>query len=61
MTTNLRWLLAGMVVGYVASLFTMVLIGSSCVVAHDERRELGDYDRSGRDESVEEKRTTRGR
>lgn len=55
MTENLRWLLAGLVVGYVVSLFTMMLVWSLCVVAHDGRRELDDYYRSGRDESGEEK------
>jgi hypothetical protein len=60
--TDYQWgLLAGVAVGYVASLFTVVLMWALCVVAHDERGEQDDYDRSGCDESDGEKRTTRGR
>ena len=59
--TDYQWgLLVGAVVGYVVSLFTMVLVWSLCVAAHDERGGQDDYDWSGCDESDGEKRTTRG-
>lgn len=43
--TDYQWgLLVGVVVGYVVSLFTMVLAWALCVVAHDERGGQDGYD-----------------
>ena len=59
--TDYQWgLLVGAAVGYVVSLFTMMLAWALCVATHDEQDGQDDYDRLGCDESDGEKRTTRG-